>query len=180
MRARLIAANGNAANQVILVSPHDGTPTGKAIFASLGLDVLRLMDQWLGNIASDTAPFDSLAEKVVRNKPAELVDACYGAAGEKITDQATCRSLYPVHSNPRLAAGEPLTNDILKCKLKPVDRRGYKQPLTNEQLKRLKAIFPQGVCDYSRGGVGQHPLEDTWLSFPFPGGDNEDGERDDE
>jgi len=28
MRARLIAANGNAANQVILISPHDGTLRG--------------------------------------------------------------------------------------------------------------------------------------------------------
>jgi len=169
MRARLIAANGNAANQVILVSPHDGTPTGKAIFASLGLDVLRLMDQWLGNIASDTAPVDSLAEKVVRNKPAELVDACYGAAGEKITDQATCRSLYPVHSNPRLAAGEPLANDILKCELKRVNRRDYAQPLTDQQFARLETIFPQGVCDYSRRGVEQEPLAGTWLSYPRPG-----------
>jgi hypothetical protein len=169
MRARLIAANGNAANQVILVSPHDGTPAGAAIYAALGLDVLRLMDQWLGNIASDTAPYDSLAEKVVRNKPAELVDACYGAAGEKITDQATCESLYPPRSNPRLAAGEPLTNDILKCELKPISRRDYAQPLTDQQFARLETIFPKGVCDYSRPGVEQEPLAGTWLSYPRPG-----------
>jgi hypothetical protein len=169
MRARLVAANDNAANQVILESPHDGTPAGAAIYRALGFDVLRLMDQWLGNIASDAAPYNSLAEKVVRNKPDELVDACYSATGEKITDQATCQSLYPPRSNPRLAAGEPLTNDILKCELKPVERSDYTQPLTDQQFAHLEAIFPQGVCDYTRPGVEQQRLEHTWLSYPRPG-----------
>ena len=28
-------------------------------------------------------------------------------------------------------------------------------PLTAEQLERLKAVFPEGVCDYTRPGIGQ-------------------------
>ena len=179
MRARLIAANGNAANQVILVSPYDGTPSGAAIFASLQASVLRLMDGWLRNITDDTALSGSPAGRVVRNKPAELVDACYGAAGEKITDAAICQSLYPVHGNPRLGAGQPLSNDILKCELKSVDPRDYVQPLTVDQLRRLRAIFPQGVCDYSRPGVGQRRLEGTWLSYPRPGPVGEEQDEDD-
>jgi hypothetical protein len=162
-RARLIAANGNADNQVILVSPLDSSPTGAAIFALLQADVLRLMDQWLANIASDRSSFQDAAERVVRNKPAELVDACYSITGEKITDMATCRFLYPVHGNPRLAAGGPLTNDVLKCVLKSIDPSDYAQPLTSSQLARLNAVFPSGVCDYSRPGVEQQRVVDTWL-----------------
>jgi iron complex transport system substrate-binding protein len=30
----------------------------------------------------------------------------------------------------------------------------------------LKAIFPLGVCDYSRPGVGQQPRDGTWQMFP--------------
>jgi hypothetical protein len=30
----------------------------------------------------------------------------------------------------------------------------------------LKAIFPLGVCDYSRPGVGQQPPDGTWQMFP--------------
>ncbi len=164
-RARLMAANGNADNQVILVSPPDATPEGAAIFASLQADVLRLMDEWLANMASDVSPPQSAAERVVRNKPSELVDACYSASGEKITDLATCRSLYPVHGNPRIAAGEPLVNDILKCALKPVDTRDYAQALTADQLARLNAVFPQGVCDYSQPGVEQQLATGTWLLY---------------
>jgi hypothetical protein len=77
--------------------------------------------------------------------------------------------MYPVHGNPRLAAGEPLAQDILKCSLKRVDARDYARPLTADQLVRLEAIFPEGVCDYSRRGVNQMPLAGTWLSYPLPG-----------
>jgi hypothetical protein len=62
-----------------------------------------------------------------------------------------------------------LTNDILKCQLKPVIRSGYAQPLTDTQVARLKGIFPEGVCDYSRRGVEQRGLKDTWLAYPRPG-----------
>jgi hypothetical protein len=169
MRARLVATNGNAANQIILVGPYDGTPSGAAIFASLQADVLRLMDQWLANIANDNVPAENQAAKVVRDKPAELVDACYDTAGNKVTDVGTCESLYPVHANPRLVAGQPLAQDILKCHLKAVDPADYATSLTGAQLARLKTIFRDGVCDYSRPGVEQHGLTDTWLGYPIPG-----------
>ena len=169
MRARLVAANGDAANQVILVSPYDGTTSGAAIFASLQADVLRLMDQWLANIAADTAAANSAHDKVVRNRPAELVDACYDANGVKVTDQATCAQLYPPHANPRIAAGEPLTNDVLKCQLKAVNPVDYAVPFTSAQFARLQAIFPSGVCDYSKPPVERQAPAGTWLAYPSPG-----------
>jgi hypothetical protein len=168
MRARLIATNGTAANQVILTAP-GGSATGPEVYASVQADVLRLMDQWLTNIERDRSRYRTSTEKVIRNKPRELVDGCYTDDGDKVTDPGRCRTLYPVYTNPRLAAGDRLTNDVLKCRLQPVERSAYAQWLTAEQFARLQRIFPQGVCDYSRPGFGQRELEDTWLAYPSPG-----------
>jgi hypothetical protein len=173
-RARLIATNGNADNHVNLVSSNVGTGAGRLDVVEVS--AIRLVDRWVENIVNDTAE-GSAAAKVVRNKPAGLVDACYTVTGERITDQAFCARMYPVHGNPRLAAGEPLAQDVLKCQLKPVDGGDYAQHLTTDQLARLKTIFPGGVCDYTRPGVEQGPLADTWLSYSRNG---EDGREDDD
>jgi len=46
---------------------------------------------------------------------------------------------------PRIAAGGPLPDDILKCELKAIDQKAYTQPFTADQMARLKAAFPKGV-----------------------------------
>jgi len=175
-RARLIATNGTAANHVNMVCSNVGTGAGRLDL--IEVMAIRVVDQWVENVVSDLRP-GSAPAKVARNKPAGLVDECFTVTGVKITDPAACAALYPVHANPRLAAGEPLAQDVLKCKLKRVDARSYPRPLTASQLARLKSIFPQGVCDYSRPGVGQKPLAGTWLSYPLPG-HFEDEELDDD
>jgi hypothetical protein len=162
-RARLIAANGSADNQVILVAENTTPASNKVAEESL-----RLMEEWLENIAGDHSPYHSKAEKVVRNKPRELVDACYTASLQKITDPAECKRLFPPLGNPRLAAGEPLTNNFLKCQLRPVRRSDYTRPLADAQFARLKSIFEDGVCDYSEHPVGQREAQ-TWLAYPRPG-----------
>src|SRR6266404_1015147 len=175
-RARLIATNGNADNHVNMVCSNVGTGSGRLDL--IEVMAIRLIDQWVENVVNDTGD-GSAAAKVVRNKPAGLVDACFTVTGERITDPATCARMYPVHGNPRLAAGEPLAQDVLKCRLKKVDARSYARPLTADQLASLKAIFPQGVCDYSRRGVNQKPLAGTWLSYPLPGHFEDDDFDDD-
>jgi hypothetical protein len=160
-RARLIAANGHANNQVMHVYAQ-GMDVQK-----FQVDNLVVMDEWLDRISRDTAPAKTPLEKVVRNKPAGIVDACFTAT-EKITDQVRCKSMFPVAANPRIVAGMPAAHDRLKCQLKSLDRRDYKQPLTDAQFASLKAVFPQGVCDYTKKGVAQR-APDTWLSFPQPG-----------
>jgi hypothetical protein len=62
------------------------------------------------------------------------------------------------HTSPRQVAGGPLAEDILKCQLKPINTADY-LPVTfsAEQLNRLYATFPAGVCDWSVPGVGQQP-----------------------
>lgn len=161
-RARLIAANGHAGNQVFRTYA-PGTPIQAA-----QRYVLDAMDQWLSNIARDTAPARSPLDRIVRNKPRNLVDTCYAASLEPITDPSRCAALFPVASNPRLVAGSPLSHDRLKCELRPVDRADYAAPLTDGQLATLREIFAGGVCDYRRPGVGQRAPQ-TWLSYPQPG-----------
>ena len=82
-----------------------------------------------------------------KGKPAELVDSCYTAALEKVTDPARCAQLYPYSSEARIVAGEGWTADRLKCTLKSVDSRDYAQPLSAAQLAQLRTVFPDGVDD---------------------------------
>lgn len=172
-RERLRKANGHADNQVMLVE--DGATYGLFSTKSPVLqEALRQMDQWLLNVAKDTSG-DSKAKKVVRARPAELVDACFNRKGEKIVEKQTydgpglCNTLYPSHASPYLVAGMPLANNVVKCQQKPIDASDYAVRFTPAELERLHRIFAEGVCDYSKPGVEQRPLRDTWLSFgPSP------------
>ena len=133
-------------------------------------EALRLMDLWLDRIAADQTP-GSAASKVARNKPNELVDACFTEGGDKIAEPRVyggtgrCNQLYPVYTDPRIASGGPLAGNILKCQLKPIDKKDYTHPLMDSQMTRLQAIFPQGVCDYSKPGVEQQTVHKTWQSY---------------
>ena len=69
----------------------------------------------------------------------------------------------------RLAAGGPLTDDILKCQLKPVDAADYKVKPTAEQLASLQRIFATGVCDYTKPGVNQTQAIITWANYTGKG-----------
>lgn len=180
-RARLTRANGNADNQVIL----------RTAGPSLSAEVLQRMDEWLMNIKNDTKHHPSVAAKVVANKPAGFSDACYTATRQRIAEPADinnggqCGQLMPFHANPRMAAGAPLTDDVLKCQLRAIKRSDYPS-LSDSQYARLAAVFSSGVCDYSQPSVGFRPMEDTWLSYPTPGRaiplsgrGHEDDDRDD-
>src|SRR5262249_11281959 len=124
-RQRLINTNGTAANHVNMVCSNVGTGAGRLDL--IEVMAIRLVDQWVENIVTEPRP-GSAAAKLARNKPGGLVDACFTVPGERIPDPATCARMYPVHGNPRLAAGEPLAQDVLKCRLKRVDARSYARP----------------------------------------------------
>jgi hypothetical protein len=172
-RARLIAANGNADNQVIVTVQSTGTLTGDissptSPLAIVSRHLFDLMDQWLANIAGDDDKGTD-AEKVVRNKPAELVDSCYDSSLQKTTSAAQCAQTYPYYKDPRLVAGSPATDDVFKCALKPVQATDYNPPLSSAQVAALSSIFPNGVCDFGKTPSGKVPLADTWLAYPVPG-----------
>jgi hypothetical protein len=170
-RARLERDNGHADNYVI-----------RRHFASLSLEDenLALMDQWLATLRADASDRPVL-DKIVGARPADLQDDCFSETGERIIEKAVfdkdhlfdnssgrCNAIFPPHAGLRLVAGGPLANDIFKCELKPIDYNDYKETFSDYEKARLQAIFPQGVCDWSKPGVHQSANE-TWLSFgPSP------------
>lgn len=163
IRARLQKANGRTDNQVIWIGP---ARDRNVDLAALSIDT---MNKWLDQMTADPAPLS--VAKVVRNKPAEAADACWDGEGHKITEKAEfdgrgkCNTLYPVHSEPRLMAGASLSNDVLKCQLKPINYSDYKTTFTDVQKSRMAAIFSKGVCDFSKPGVGQVPLKGTYQRY---------------
>jgi hypothetical protein len=101
--------------------------------------------------------------------PATAVDTCVVGeqklTGDGIYESGPCFDAYPIHGDPRTAAGAPRRNDILKCALKAVDAADYEVEFTAAQEQRLEQVFPDGVCDWTRKGVGQVPLRGTWLKY---------------
>jgi hypothetical protein len=157
-RARLLAANGTFANQVL----HTYEPP--TAMQRVQRDNLDEMEQWLAAIAKDTAPARTPLERVIRSRPATVTDACYTRDDQKITDMRRCAQMLPVYANPRLVAGKPMGATLLKCELKAVERKDYPARLTDAQLAAIRAAFPAGVCDYTRKGVAVR-APDTWLSY---------------
>jgi len=168
MRERLRKANGRVDNQVIWIYPNGGANLGATV-SGLAIDT---MSQWLDALAKDTSSAPAI-DKVVRAKPAAAVDACWTAEGAKIeeplslTGTGRCAALYPPHSTPRLVAGAPLAEDVLKCQVKAIDAKDYTSSMSVDEMQQLRQVFPGGVCDYSKAGVNQRPLSGTYLKLPL-------------
>ena len=161
IRARLLKANGNVDNHVIVGD-----------LAPIPL-LIEQMDRWLSSIVADTST-STKAQKVVKNKPADAVDACWTTTGEKIIETQTlngsgkCNALFPVGTSSYLVAGAPIALDVIKCQLKPVTPSDYKVTLSAADLTRLNQTFTKGVCDWTKPGVEQVKAV-TWASFgPSP------------
>jgi hypothetical protein len=169
VRERLRKANGRFDNQVIWIYPGSVAGLGQRVTA-LAIDT---MSQWLDALTKAPAA-GSPADRIKRTKPAGAIDGCWDLEGTRIDEVATfdgagrCNTLFPNHKNPRLVAGAPLADDVTTCTLKPVDAHDYQIALTADQMQTLKAIFPRGVCDYSKPGPQQAPLAGTYLRLPLP------------
>jgi hypothetical protein len=173
IRQRLLDANGSFDNQVMLIEDGSST-TGNGLFSDTSpvlTHALTQMDEWLTNL-STLATYPPSLKQIQRAKPSDLVDACFTNKGTVKIAQlqvyqgaTTCNQLYPAFSSPRLVAGEPLANNVLKCRLKPLNLRDYKVTFTSTETAQLKATFPQGVCDYTLPGVDQSPTDGTWQFF---------------
>jgi len=196
MRERLIKANGHADNQVMLVDDlrdQAGATKGRVnlytpIRSALLAFAFGQMDQWLENLSVDTSD-DPQIEKVLRAKPATLQEGCNTRGLNQVfipetqtaDPSSVCAGLYPVNSFPRGVAGESIASDIIKCRRKGVDVRDYQMDFAADQWARLEAIFPDGVCDWSKRGVAQRPPKGTWLSFDHvnDADHHDDGDADD-
>jgi hypothetical protein len=164
MRSRLSHANGGYGNQIIWTGP---VPlVGDADFQR---QAFLLMDQWLAAIEADKSNV-SLATKVVQDKPATAKDTCFDGDGNAIDNQTVCQTLFPFYRAPRIVAGGPLSDDILKCQLKPLNRADYTVQFTDDEWAQLQQAFPGGVCDWSKPAA-QQQASTPWLTFAGgPGG----------
>ncbi|MFW6200019.1 MAG: DUF6351 family protein, partial [Gemmatimonadota bacterium] len=168
LRERMRRSNGDTGNHVMWRG--NPVPFDSAWSAFVG---------WVDAWTSDADP-GTRREKVLRNRPADLVDGCWTASadperGERLSflaerqtlDHHTgepgesvsrCNELYPSWTFPREGAGGPVAADVLKCELKPLAREDYAVTFTDDQWARLERIFPDGVCDWSRPGVHAAPV----------------------
>lgn len=175
IRERLGTAEGaQPENVVIWTFPSSGslnqTLTGAVGDTSTGT---VLLDEWLTAAKADTGG-GSWPERLARSRPANAVDRCTVADGETLSgdglyDEANaCTEEFPVAADARRVAGAPLRDDVLKCQTKPLDAGYFSRAVTDQQLEALQPVFPDGVCDWSRPGIGQVPLSGTWLTFAAP------------
>ncbi len=151
MRARLDREHGTHANQLIWEGP-------VALFADAQCvkNSFIAMDRWLAAVKADTSD-KTLAQKIIDDKPSDLTDRCYDGAGDKLTDDLCGEAVVTTFRTPRMVAGDALTTDTNKCQLKPLNRSDNYGPIPfmDSEWARLEAVFPDGVCDFSKPGVDQ-------------------------
>jgi hypothetical protein len=176
VRDRLDRDAGGHGNQVIwkFNSATGATAPGAALLRK----AFVTMDAWLAAIEADRSA-NPLEVKVRNNRPTAAVDFCIATNGASDSDlNATFGIEDPAcpvkqQSSPRQVAGGPRAENIYKCQLKPLvfsdpDYGGVQ--FTDDQKARLKAVFPDGVCNWNVTGVGQVPVN-PWTTFAAgPGG----------
>jgi hypothetical protein len=163
MRARLLRNFGTAANQVLWRGQVAllGDP-------SFAVDAVFAVDRWLERVDEDGRDI-SLARKIIEDKPSNIADRCTDGAGHDIASWV-CDETVASYGTPRFAADMPLTDDVLKCQLKPLRRDDYPVEFTDEQWSRLQEAFPDGVCNYGRPGVYQRGAM-PWMTYQDSQGD---------
>lgn len=167
MRARLVQRNGHRRNQVIWTAA-PVPPILPVPIQQVTDQALLALDAWLAAVERDKSA-RSRAQKVIAGRPASLTDACF-VAGEQVSTSSTCDGLTPPYSSHRAVAGAPKTNDVVRCQLKPLSSSDYRLPLSAAQLGVLKRVFPRGVCDWRRPGLGVQAAR-PWQTFAAgPGG----------
>lgn len=167
-RARHLLATGNTDNFISWTTPtlgslredlaHGDSPLREAM-----RNALAGMDAWLDNAAgAQAAKADPMDLRSLR--PADMVDGCWIEArfvSYRMEDgEKRCTAAYPPGADPRLVAGEKQTRITLKCALRPlteVDAPG-------QDLRALKEVFPQGVCNYAAPPVGLKRNQE-WVSW---------------
>ncbi|MBY8871362.1 DUF6351 family protein [Micromonospora sp. PLK6-60] len=167
IRERFVAANGNHDNHISVTSPSGALATATQDQA------LADMDAWLTARTALAAARPDLDDVTLTGlaRPDGLADSCIAPNGDRIVEELTldpaaqCNQLFPYHRNPRMIAGGPTSSAVIKCQLQPMNRAAYGVTFTDEQWQRLQAVFPGGVCDWSKPGVGQVPLANTWIRF---------------
>jgi len=170
IRDRLVREYGDAGNHALWRFGRGGLLS--PVLAPQAFDT---MDQWLTTIKADTSG-RGIEDKVRAARPAGAQNFCLlssdVAQSTRVTDAAACDAdpFLKASSSPRQVAGGPLSENILKCQLRPLDASDYGGRLDATQLARLQAVFPGGVCDWSKPGVGQQAAVGPLGFSAGPGG----------
>jgi hypothetical protein len=158
MRARLLRNFGTAANQVLWRGQvpllGDSNYVDQSVFA---------MDTWLARVDADHRDVPR-PMKIIQDKPSDLADRCTNGAGLDVPSWV-CDETVAAYGTPRFGADEPITDDVLKCQLKPLRRADYPVTFTADQWKRLEKAFASGVCNYGKPGVDQNVTTVPWLTY---------------
>jgi hypothetical protein len=181
-RARIAAANGGeTGNHVVWRYGTGLLPGTPAQAQAVTLASFLTMDRWLDNLNA-TAPKPTpnavrTQAQVIQAKPATAFDLCYLTGdttfANPVTDAALCDAdpRLVTHASPRQVAGGALSENVLKCQLKPLDPADYSPAtFTAAQWTRLQATFAGGVCDWSKPGVGQQEAQSPLSFAAGPGG----------
>ena len=174
LRQRLDRDYGSHGNNVIWA-----TTNGISVGAAVVNKSFATMDKWLHAIEVD-ASANPIEVKVVNNKPPEAVDFCLNTHGDTDAQVAAAIPLFDpactvnlTGKSLRQAAGGPVAENIFKCQLKPLNfaDADYTGVLFSAgQQNRLQGVFPTGVCDWTKPGVAQAPVN-PWTTFAAgPGG----------
>ncbi|PKI15911.1 DUF6351 family protein [Colwellia sp. 12G3] len=163
-RLRLQQANGHFDNQVIWVAKRDFDPTDQA-FDVMDLWLLK-RKQFPELTAGQSKPpqiqdtcFDNKGEVLAQGKGVWQGNWSDASSGDKRIKRGACAQHYAIFSNSRIQAEGPWQGSIFKCYKIPFEQ-AIKQDMYGdielaEQLTSLRAIFAQGVCDYSQGDLGR-------------------------
>ncbi len=157
MRARLERNFGTAANQILwrgqVALIGDPSFADESVFA---------MDRWLARVQADHRKVP-LARKIIQDRPDTVAPRCTDGHGGELPSEA-CDQTVTSYGTPRQGADGPLSEDVMKCQLKPMRRDDYPVTFTDAQWQRLQQGFPGGVCDYTKPGVSQHGST-AWLTY---------------
>lgn len=159
IRDRIRRADGSASNVIIWTVPANRSSAANLTGAVAGSsERVQLLDTWL---TSGTPPRDAVD---MCTTPSNTV-----LRGADVYDRAdACTKAYPVAGDPRIGAGGPAANDILACQLRPLARDAEPVAFTDSQWTRLQGVFPDGVCDWTKPGIGQTEMAGTWLTYADP------------
>jgi hypothetical protein len=173
IRDRLKVNGQDDPNLLLWTTPGAGVNLVNDLLGNAGgaNEPIIVLDDWLTKTAQ-TNPAEPIARRLASSKPADAVNRCMLPNGQVLTggwelyDQpGPCATAYPIHDDPRIVAGSARRQDIVKCQVKPIDMHDYAVPFTAAQQSRLATTFPNGVCDWSKPGVGQQPQSGAWLRY---------------
>lgn len=155
------------------------TGGGKGILADLTkrtddwATALLAKDGWKVGEDSEHAPeasTETVQKWLAETRPAEARSTCATPTGEIEGPDAEaadgpCAEAFPVHGDPRIAAGGPTSGDVGKCALRPVDAAEYGVPFTDEQVDRLARVFAGGVCDWAKSERTTGEFTSPWKAY---------------